>query len=86
MRLDTFRKVVGTKTYQAKPLAGSPLDNNGDVNTYFWESTNKLLGSYEGLIGCKTGITNQAGPCFAGYYEMDDIKLAIILCNSNHSD
>jgi len=38
----------------------------------------------EGLIGCKTGITNAAGPCFGGYYENKemDLKLALILCNS----
>ena len=44
------------------------------------------MGEYDGLIGCKTGITNSAGPCFAGYYEMNDVKLAIILCNSESCD
>jgi len=27
----------------------------------------------DGLIGCKTGITTAAGPCFAGFYEKDDL-------------
>ena len=41
-----------------------------------------------GLIGCKTGITNAAGPCFAGYYEdlKAGIKLALILCHSKSTD
>ena len=36
----------------------------------------------EGLIGCKTGITNAAGPCFAGGYEKDDIKLMVVVLSS----
>ena len=39
-----------------------------------------------GMIGTKTGITQPAGPCFAGYYEdpeEENIKLAIILCHSS---
>lgn len=83
MKIEQFRKVVGTKTYETKALAGSPKIGES-VNTYIWENSNKLLGKYEGVLGCKTGITNAAGPCFAGYYENEenDIKLALILCHS----
>lgn len=64
-------------------MAGSPKVGDS-VNTYIWENSNKLLGKHEGILGCKTGITNSAGPCFAGYYEDqdNDIKLALILCHS----
>ena len=44
------------------------------LTRYRWENTNKLLGRDLGFIGCKTGITNAAGPCFAGFYERDGEK------------
>ena len=53
---------------------------------YEWESTNKLLGYLDGLYGCKTGITRPAGPCFAGYYEKNGLKLALVLCSSKNMD
>jgi D-alanyl-D-alanine carboxypeptidase len=37
----------------------------------------------DGLIGCKTGITNSAGPCFTGYFEKDGLNLVIVLLNSD---
>jgi D-alanyl-D-alanine carboxypeptidase len=43
----------------------------------------------EGLLGCKTGITDAAGPCFGGYYEnnkKDGMKLAIVLCHAKTLD
>ncbi|MFC4517401.1 D-alanyl-D-alanine carboxypeptidase family protein [Streptomyces ehimensis] len=30
---------------------------------YTWYNTNKLLGSYRGVVGVKTGTTQAAGPC-----------------------
>ncbi|MEU1312785.1 serine hydrolase [Streptomyces cinnamoneus] len=30
---------------------------------YTWYNTNKLLGSYQGVLGIKTGSTRAAGPC-----------------------
>ena len=53
---------------------------------YRWETTNKLLGVFGGLYGCKTGITAPAGPCFAGYYERKGLKLAIVLLSSASMD
>ena len=87
MKIDQFRKVVATKIYETKALAGSPKIGEG-VNTYIWENSNKLLGKYEGVLGCKTGITNAAGPCFAGYYENEEseTRLALILCHSKSLD
>lgn len=82
MKNEIFRKVVGTVLYETTALGGSPKNGEGKLNKYRWENSNKLLGKLPGLIGCKTGITTAAGPCFAGYYEKDDIKLAIILCHS----
>ncbi|MEU6735414.1 D-alanyl-D-alanine carboxypeptidase family protein [Streptomyces physcomitrii] len=58
-----FRTVVkSTQTVQKAPAA------NGGTRTYTWYNTNKLLGSYKGTIGVKTGTNTPAGPClvFAG--------------------
>ena len=82
MKIGLFREVVKVKKYVTEALPGSPKNDAGWVSNYKWESTNKLLGVQEGLLGCKTGITSAAGPCFAGYYEMGDTKLAIVLCHS----
>ncbi|MET8179657.1 serine hydrolase [Streptomyces sp. NPDC005336] len=54
----TFRTVVkSVYTEQKAPAA------NGRTRTYFWSNTNKLLGSYSGAIGIKTGTGSAAGKC-----------------------
>lgn len=83
MKIDPFRKIVGTKVFETKAISGF---NKKDLTQYRWENSNKLLGNMDGLIGCKTGITNAAGPCFAGYYEKGSMKLAMILCHSKSMD
>jgi D-alanyl-D-alanine carboxypeptidase (penicillin-binding protein 5/6) len=86
MRIDVFQKVVATTVYETAAICNSPRDHQGKLNTYRWENSNKLLGKYPGIKGCKTGITTAAGPCLAGYYENGDTKLAIILCHSKSMD
>ncbi len=41
---------------------------------------------YDGCIGCKTGITDAAGPCFSGYFEKDDEKLIVVVLSSKTMD
>jgi serine-type D-Ala-D-Ala carboxypeptidase (penicillin-binding protein 5/6) len=53
MRLATFRDIVGQRTFY---LPATPLHH-----AYFWQNTNKLLGSYGGADGIKTGFTLVAG-------------------------
>ncbi|WP_229868578.1 D-alanyl-D-alanine carboxypeptidase family protein [Streptomyces inusitatus] len=36
---------------------------NGGTRKYTWYNTNKLLGSYKGAVGMKTGTGSKAGPC-----------------------
>ena len=86
MKIELYRKIVGTKVYETSALSGSPKDGNGNLTKYVWENSNKLLGKVPGLLGCKTGITTSAGPCFAGYYEKDDKKISIILLHSKSLD
>ena len=45
----------------AKTTKGVQKASNG--RTYTWYNTNKLLGSYKGVTGIKTGTGSAAGPC-----------------------
>ena len=80
MRFEPFRKVVGTIDFETK---AQNCQERKKPTVYKWKNSNKLLGELDGIKGCKTGITNAAGPCFAGYYEKDGLKLALVLCHSN---
>lgn len=62
MRIPRFREVVCTRKYTTKAL-------NNEKSVYNWENTNKLLGKNDFWVGCKTGVTEPAGPCFSGFYE-----------------
>lgn len=54
----TLRTVVKTvDTEQKAPAA------NGRTRYYYWTNSNKLLGSYNGAIGIKTGTGTAAGKC-----------------------
>ncbi len=46
------------------------------------ESTDELLGVYEGACGIKTGLTDKAGPSFAGACERDGRTLFAIVIHS----
>ncbi|MEO3972697.1 serine hydrolase [Streptomyces sp. CAU 1734] len=54
----TFRDVVKAKIYKATAPTSA-----GKKRYYTWENTNKLLGSYSGAVGMKTGTGTKAGPC-----------------------
>jgi serine-type D-Ala-D-Ala carboxypeptidase (penicillin-binding protein 5/6) len=63
MKYSTFSGIVKKqKTVQYATTS------TGGTRTYTWYNTNKLLGSYSGAIGVKTGTNTPAGPClvFAG--------------------
>ncbi|MGW1894515.1 D-alanyl-D-alanine carboxypeptidase family protein [Streptomyces sp. NPDC002004] len=79
LKSSTFRAVVKSKsTVQKAPAA------NGGTRTYTWYNTNKLLGSYSGAIGVKTGTNTPAGPCivFAATRGTKTV-VGVILSDSN---
>ncbi|MEU5613195.1 serine hydrolase [Streptomyces sparsogenes] len=49
--------VKSVDTIQKAPAA------NGRTRTYYWNNTNRLLGSYSGAIGVKTGTGTAPGRC-----------------------
>ncbi|MFI0445086.1 D-alanyl-D-alanine carboxypeptidase family protein [Actinomadura sp. 6N118] len=53
MKNKEFRAIAARKTY--------PLKAGGGHGTYRWTNTNRLLNSYRGAIGIKTGTTDLAG-------------------------
>ncbi|MFI9723206.1 D-alanyl-D-alanine carboxypeptidase family protein [Streptomyces sp. NPDC052396] len=58
------RHALGNSTLVTVMKAMSTQQKALNVNRrYTWYNTNKLLGSYDGVFGVKTGSTRAAGPC-----------------------
>ncbi|MEL7609548.1 MAG: D-alanyl-D-alanine carboxypeptidase family protein [Bacillota bacterium] len=88
MQNETFRKIVGTKTYEVKPT-------NRDSDGYQLETSNKLRYTHEGkqsyeypyATGIKTGDTNQALRCLVASAEKDGVKLiTVLLCDEDQDN
>lgn len=76
MSLPDFRRIVATQTMEAQPL-------NREEKLYF-SNHNKLLSTYEGCIGGKTGFTEAAGRCLVSVAERDGMMfIAVTLDDSN---
>ncbi len=54
--------------------------------TYTVNNKNKLLGSYEGANGVKTGYTNKAGQCFIGSAKRGEMQLITVVLASGWGD
>ncbi|GAA0472429.1 D-alanyl-D-alanine carboxypeptidase [Streptomyces sp. NPDC046215] len=58
------RHALGDRVFREVTGAASTQQKAKNVNRlYTWYNTNKLLGSYRGVTGIKTGTTSAAGPC-----------------------
>jgi serine-type D-Ala-D-Ala carboxypeptidase (penicillin-binding protein 5/6) len=68
MRVPLFRQIVAQRRYGLR-------DRDGH-HAYLWIQTNKLIGSYRGAIGIKTGSTDAAGNCLL--FEARRGKLTLI--------
>lgn len=81
MKNETFRSVVAKESAQitVKRADGKPVVIN-------LESTDKLLGTYEGACGVKTGYTEAAGNSFAGACDRGDGMLFAIVLGSPSED
>lgn len=51
-------------------------------NKYLLSTTNKLLGQVEGLLGLKTGWTEEAGECLISYLNRDGREVVIAVLGS----
>ncbi|KUK82709.1 MAG: Protein containing Peptidase S11, D-alanyl-D-alanine carboxypeptidase A domain [Microgenomates bacterium 39_6] len=63
--------------------------NNGLIcdltrnSCYQIEATNELI-SFPGVLGVKTGYTDQAGGCFVGFWEQEDRRFLSVILGSNN--
>jgi serine-type D-Ala-D-Ala carboxypeptidase (penicillin-binding protein 5/6) len=55
MKFPVFRAIVARRRYRMAVTASH--------HAYTWQQTNKLIGSYPGALGIKTGDTKAAGNC-----------------------
>jgi D-alanyl-D-alanine carboxypeptidase (penicillin-binding protein 5/6) len=69
-----FASLVALPRYTARAVDG---------RTFALTSTNALLGFVPGLAGVKTGYTNRAGRCLAGYAERDGHTVLVVLLGAN---
>ena len=79
MKNQDFRSMVGAKNSVIHWV--SPASK-----TYKADNTNKLLGSYAGANGIKTGWTNAAKGCLAAAAKRNDVELIAIILKSPDSD
>ncbi|OEU86582.1 D-alanyl-D-alanine carboxypeptidase [Streptomyces abyssalis] len=65
----------------AKSTSTKQKATNG--RTYTWYNTNQLLGSYQGVIGIKTGTGTKAGPCLVFAAERNGRSIVGVILNSS---
>jgi D-alanyl-D-alanine carboxypeptidase len=84
MRYSLFADIVRTRNAALRIESGhGPY---GDWRMVPVRSTNRLLGSYEGARGGKTGFTRKARRCFVGEVERGGTRLIVVVLNSPSSD
>lgn len=73
MQKQAIRDITGLAQVQCL------ITRSGETITAEFESTDLLLGEYEGVCGIKTGFTDTAGACFAGACNRGEDIYAIVL-------
>ena len=79
MQNEKFRKIVGTKNFDAEYVQPSGRKQS------CW-NTNELLYDYSGTVGIKTGYTNAAGACLASAVDRNGHELIAIVMQSADDD
>lgn len=74
----TFAKIMKTRSYTFTTLKKK--------QRYVCETTNKLLGKTQGVIGGKTGFTKAAGQCFVGMLKHKGRTYITVVLGSPSSD
>jgi D-alanyl-D-alanine carboxypeptidase len=82
----TARDIAGLTIYAlehepafAATISADVYEGDGHAIT----NTNRLLGAYDGLIGGKTGVTDNAGYCLMQVAERDGRRIVAVLLGSN---
>lgn len=74
IKLDEYKKIVGTKKYTLKT----------NKNTYTWKNKNKLLNNYKYTTGGKTGFTEIAKRTLVTNASKDNINLTVVTLNDGN--
>lgn len=69
-----FREICGSATAQVN-FGNPPYDR-------WLKNSNKLLNMYEGVIGVKTGFTDDAGRCLVSACERNGVTLIVVTLNA----
>lgn len=75
MKNNDFREIVGTRRTSIHWI--SPKEKWAELN-----NTNKLLGTYKGANGIKTGWTTAAGGCLAASAKRGEVELIAVVMHS----
>lgn len=70
MQNETFAQIAGTKVH--------PITVGDPAQTVYFANHNRLLGSYEGAVGVKTGFTKKSGRCLVSAAERNGVKLIAV--------
>ncbi len=76
MQNRTFRQLVNREKMTIRTVDGK--------RKFMFNTTNKLLGKYEGATGVKTGFTFKAGPCLVAMSRRNDVKVMIVMLNARN--
>ena len=76
LKNDTFRKIVSTKRIS--------ISYNGVPGQRYLSNHNRLLHSYGGMIGVKTGFTKATGRCLVTAAERDGVRLVAVTLNDSN--
>lgn len=74
LRNPVFANIVSTREYDVHFLSRSGITHV--------RNTNKLLDTYAGANGVKTGFTNAAGECLVAAAKRNDVQLIAVVLNS----
>lgn len=76
MQNRTFRQLVNREKMTIRTVDGR--------RKFSFNTTNRLLGKYDGAMGVKTGFTFKAGPCLVAMSRRDDVKVMIVMLNARN--
>jgi D-alanyl-D-alanine carboxypeptidase (penicillin-binding protein 5/6) len=71
MKNEVFRRIVGSKSHR--------IDWPGEENGRLIANKNKILSTYDGGCGVKTGYTKKAGRCLVSASEKDGLALVCVV-------
>lgn len=80
LKNDKFREITSTKKRVIYPKNEDGSDSNEGAR--FLRNHNRMLNSYQGAIGVKTGFTKRSGRCLSSAAERDNVRLVAVTINA----